>query len=89
MGSSIAHCEFFGGEGIHAAIAWHQERVVFGPRFTRTPGEAAEPHYQAADRPGMAINFALRALGVHAADGRDEFHTLGLGKHRWTSDWVA
>jgi hypothetical protein len=83
------HCEFFGGAGIHAAIAWDQERIVFGPRFTQTPGQPAELHYQPAGRPGMAINVALRALGVHAEDGRDEFDTLGLGRHRWTGDWLA
>jgi hypothetical protein len=83
------HCEFFSGEGIHAAIAWHQKRVSFGPCFTRTSRETAEPHYLAADRAGMAINVALRALGVHAAGGLDEFDTLGLGKRRWTSDWVV
>jgi hypothetical protein len=36
------HCEFFGGDGIHAAIAWGQESAVFGPRFTRTRGELAD-----------------------------------------------
>ena len=82
------HLEFFGGEGFHAAIAWDQERVVFGPCFTRTPLESAEPHYQEADRQGMAINLALRALGLPAREGRDEFATLGLGKHRRTSDWA-
>ena len=83
-----AHCEFFGGEGIHAAIAWDQQRVVFGPLFTRTPGQSGEPRYQPADRPGMAINVALRALGVHAENGHDEFDTLGLATHRWTGDWL-
>lgn len=51
MGSSMRALRVFGGEDIHAAIAWHQERVVFGPRFTQTPREAAEPHYQSAGRP--------------------------------------
>jgi hypothetical protein len=37
----------------------------------------------------MAINQALRALGLPADDGRDEFDTLGLGKHRRTQDWVS
>jgi hypothetical protein len=83
------HLEFFGGEGFQAAIAWDQGRVVFGPCFTRTPLESAEPHYQEASRAGMAINQALRALGLPAHDGRDEFGTLGLGKHRRTQDWVS
>jgi hypothetical protein len=84
-----AHCEFCGGEGIHAAIAWQQESIIFGPRFTRTRGELADPPYQAADSPDMAINAGLRALGIQAAGRCDEFATIGLDKHRWTSDWVA
>lgn len=84
-----AHCEFFGGDGIHAAIAWHQESIIFGPGFTRTRGELADPPYQAADLPGMAINAGLRALGIQAAGGHDEFATIGLAKHQWTSDWIT
>jgi hypothetical protein len=83
------HLEFFGGEGLQAAIAWDQDRVVFGPCFTRTPLESAEPHYQEADRHNMAINLALRALGLPARAGDDEFATLGLGKYRRTKDWIA
>ncbi len=83
------HCEFFGGDGIHAAVAWQQESIIFGPRFTRTRGELAEPPYQAADPPDMAINAGLRALGIQAAGGRDEFATIGLDKHRWTNDWAT
>jgi hypothetical protein len=38
----------------------------------------------------MAINAGLRALGIQTAGGRhDEFATIGLGKHRWTSDWLT
>lgn len=83
-----AHCEFFGGDGIHAAIAWHQELIIFGPRFTRTHGELADPPYQAADPPDMAINAGLRALGVQATARHDEFAAIGLNKHRWTNDWL-
>jgi hypothetical protein len=85
-----AHCEFFGGDGIHAAIAWHRESVIFGPCFTRTRGELADPPYVPADPPDMAINAGLRALGVQTAEGwRDEFATIGLDQHRWTSDWLT
>jgi hypothetical protein len=83
------HLEFFGGEGLQAAVAWDRERVVFGPCFTRTPLESAEPNYQEAARDAMAINAALRALGLPARGGLDEFGTLGLGRHRRTGDWVA
>jgi hypothetical protein len=84
-----AHSEFFGGDGIHAAIAWHQQSIIFGPRFTRTRGELADPPYQAADPLDMAINAGLRALGVQAAGRRDEFATIGLDKHWWTNDWAT
>ncbi len=83
------HCEFWAGDGIHAAIAWHRGSAIFGPRFTRTPGESAEAPYEIADRPDMAINAALRAVGIHAAWPADEFATVGLDRHRWTSEWVA
>lgn len=48
----------------------------------------AEPPYQIADRPDMAINAALRAVGVHADGSADEFATVGLDRHRWTTEWL-
>jgi hypothetical protein len=83
------HCEFWAGDGIHAAIAWHHGSVIFGPCFTRTAGELAEEPYEIADRPDMAINAALRAVGIHTAWPADEFATVGLDRHRWTSEWVV
>jgi hypothetical protein len=35
------------------------------------------------------INAALAELGVQAVDGRDEFDTLGLGRHHHVADWTA
>ena len=83
------HSEFWAGDGIHAVIAWSEGSVMFGPRFTRTPNEPAESHYEAADRPAMAINNALRALGVRAEPPADEFATIGLDRHRWTAEWPS
>ncbi|GGK32680.1 hypothetical protein [Nocardia camponoti] len=34
------------------------------------------------------INDALRELGISAADGLDEFDTVGLGNHRSTPDYL-
>lgn len=34
-----------------------------------------------------AINQALRFLGVESEDGKDEFDTVGLGRHRLTDMW--
>ena len=39
------------------------------------------------DAPG-AINGALRALGVRAAPGTEEFHLVGLDRHRTLDDWL-
>ena len=36
-----------------------------------------------------AINEGLRALGVQATTGKDEFDALKLGAHRDIEDWVA
>lgn len=35
-----------------------------------------------------AVNAALRWLGVTAADGRDEFATVGLDRNRDTEAWL-
>jgi len=34
------------------------------------------------------VNAALRWLGVTAADGRDEFATVGLDRNRDTEAWL-
>ncbi len=35
-----------------------------------------------------AINQALKQMGVVAQPGKDEFDTVGLGRHRDTEDWI-
>ena len=35
-----------------------------------------------------AINAALAFLGVTAEGGQDEFDAVGLGRHRWTEEWM-
>lgn len=35
------------------------------------------------------INKALKALNIVAAQGKDEFDTVGLGRHRTTEDWLT
>jgi hypothetical protein len=65
------------------------------PHFDRCPDGGMSdrpslPVSEPADPPDMAINAGLRALGIQTAAGRhDEFATIGLDKHRWTSDWLA
>jgi len=35
-----------------------------------------------------AVNLALRALGVKAPSGREEFEVVGLGRHRQPHEWL-
>jgi hypothetical protein len=79
--------EFFGGDGIQSVIGWEDGKVVFGPSFTRTPGQD-ERRFKPAQRRDMAVNAGLRAIGVHARPGADEFLTVGLARHKWNKDWL-
>ncbi|HWS31574.1 MAG TPA: hypothetical protein VN408_02400 [Actinoplanes sp.] len=73
------HAEFFGGAGFHAAVAWRDGAVVWGPMFTATRAGEAEDHYVVtADRTEMAGNVLLRWLGVARGDAIDEFAAAGL-----------
>jgi len=48
----------------------------------------SEPGYHLA-RGDKAVNAGLRAIGVCAADGSEEYDTVGLGRHRMTEDWLT
>lgn len=63
---------YFGGSGGQCAMAVRLGRAVSGPSCSRS-GE---------------INGALQALGFVGNAGKDAFDTLGLGRHRLTSDWA-
>jgi len=77
------HSEFFGGAGLQAAVGWTDGKVFFGPSFTCTNG-MEDPPYHLVPPAEMAINAGLRALGVTAAPGQDEYATAGLEAHRWS-----
>ena len=70
--------EYFGGDGGQDAMAWSQGEVIFSPQ-SQGYGEAW---------PNTSISRALRAIGVIAEQGKDEFDTLGLGRHRETHRWA-
>lgn len=65
---AIAYVEtdYFGGAGAQGAAAWSNGETLLAP----TIAEAG------------AINAALRAIGLKAEQGLDEFDTLGLGTVR-------
>jgi hypothetical protein len=84
---SVMYCEaeFFGGSGGQLALIWENREVVFGPICT-TWGQA-DPRLNVSSYEGMAINRALKKLGIVSAASSDEFDTVGLGRYRHTRDW--
>jgi len=48
-----------------------------------------EPGYEVDTRRNGAVNRGLRAIGVHAAPGTDEYESVGLTRHRMIEDWAA
>jgi hypothetical protein len=71
--------EYFGGHGGQDAVAWSKGDVIFSPESEGYDGSW----------PNSPISQALRAIGVVAHNGQDEFDTLGLGRHRETHRWAA
>jgi hypothetical protein len=71
--------EFFGGEGTQRAVVWEAGIVVFGPVWSDEGDPCPE---------GTPISRALACLGVVQGEAFDEFAAVGLGRHRWTSDWI-
>ncbi|HKR68382.1 MAG TPA: hypothetical protein VJT16_06045, partial [Streptosporangiaceae bacterium] len=73
--------ETFGGPGAQEAVGWRQGRLFFGPVGTCDLEVDRELGYQVATRRDGAVNRGLRAIGVHAAPGTDEYETVGLARH--------
>ncbi len=69
---------YFGGRGRQDALVWDKGSLRFSPTT------------QGYDQgwPNSSISQALRAIGVVAEKGMDEFDTVGLGKHRETHQWA-
>jgi hypothetical protein len=80
--------ETFGGDGTQEAIGWQDGRLWYGPSGTCDLEADPEPGYHLISRFDGAINAGLRALGVRASHGQDEFETVGLTRHRHTEDWI-
>jgi hypothetical protein len=83
------HSEFFGGGGFHAAIAWRDGEVAWGPRFTANmPGEGDRHYVVVEHRDDMAANVLLRWLGVRRGNAIDEYAAAGLNRHRHSEQWA-
>jgi hypothetical protein len=72
--------DYVGLDGRQAAAVWQSGRLSAGPLLLG-PREPFDPI-------SAPINVALRALGISARAGSDEFMIAGLGRHRRTGEWV-
>ena len=84
-GAALAYVEtdYFGGQGRQNALLWRDGALILQPSELTTEAAAAR------SAPLRPINAVLRALGVVAVAGQDEFDTLGLGRWRSNDDIVA
>ncbi len=73
------------GVGQQLALVWQAQRIILGPTCTRW-GYFGDPLNKIRVEE-MAINCALRRLGVKPQRGKDEFEIVGLGKMKRTEDW--
>jgi hypothetical protein len=80
--------ETAGGPGTQEASGWQEGRLFYGPAGTCDLEADLEPGYELVAPADAAINAGLRAMGVRAAPGLDEFATIGLTRHRMTDDWL-
>jgi len=80
--------ETFGGPGTSEAIAWKDGELLYGPAGTCDIEPDLQPGYRLARGCQNAVNAGLRAIGVHASEGQDEYATVGLTTHRMTEDWL-
>jgi hypothetical protein len=78
--------ETFGGPGIQEAAGWRDGELWYGPCGTSDIGADLELGCRVVRREDSAINVGLRALGVRARLGSDEYETIGLTRHRHTED---
>ena len=69
---------YFGGQGGQNALVWDKGSLRFSPTAQR---------YDEV-WPNSPISQVLRAIGVLAEEGMDEFDTVGLGHHRETHRWA-
>ncbi len=76
---AYVEADYHGGGGTQTAVVWQSGRLMTGPLLL---GRREEYDDETAP-----IMVALRALGVAATAGRDEFAVAGLGRHARTVDW--
>ena len=83
----VAFCEaaYESGAGDQIAIVWQAHKIILGPLVTSW-GKFDQPSNK-VKMEDMAINLALRRMGVRAIRPKDEFDSVGLGRKRTTEAW--
>jgi hypothetical protein len=74
--------------GSHRGLLAYLEAEYFGGVGTQSAAVWKEGTILEKSAAADAINGALRLLGVSADPDKDEFDTVGLGRHRHTEDWI-
>jgi hypothetical protein len=74
--------DIFGGTRSQSACVYENGNVALEPFSTNNENPDSLPFGQ------HAINVALRFIGVMTVSGHDEFDSIGLGKCRFTNDWL-
>lgn len=77
---AYVEADYFGGVGTQNALVWDEGKIVLGP-LRLAPGDPSPTT-------GTPISQALRRLGAAKGDHVDEFSAVGLGRHRYTDDWL-
>jgi hypothetical protein len=80
--------ETWAGPGRQEAVGFQAGRQFYSPVGTCDLEVDREPGYLVVPHENSAINAGLRAMGVKAAPGVDEYETTGLSRHRRTEDWI-
>jgi hypothetical protein len=76
---AYAELDYFGGVGHQAAAVWDAGELVWGPCVLGVNHPVAPE--------GTPVSCALKRLGAVAAQGLDEFDTVGLSRHRHMEEW--
>ncbi len=76
---AYVEADYHGLLGTQTAVVWQSGRLMTGPLLLGRQEEYVDET--------APILVALRALGVTAAGGQDEFAMAGLGRHARTADW--
>lgn len=75
---------YFGGLGVQRSETWENQEKTDGP-FISYDGIENKMEYDGVTIVDGSINQALKNIGFHRQEGKDEFDTIGLGRYRSNS----